>query len=60
MTARQCGALAMTDNGKIWGGATRAERDAAERAAVENCEKRTTHLVPAAQHPVQPLGPVVK
>ena len=42
MTARQCGALAMTDNGKIWGGATRAERDAAERAAVENCEKRTT------------------
>ncbi len=42
MTARQCGALAMTDNGKIWGGATRPERDAAERAAVENCEKRTS------------------
>jgi clan AA aspartic protease (TIGR02281 family) len=41
MTARQCGALAMTENGKIWGGATRPERDAAERAAVENCEKRT-------------------
>jgi len=42
MTARQCGALAMTDNGKIWGGATRPERNAAERAAVENCEKRTS------------------
>ena len=42
MTARQCGALAMTDNGKIWGGATRTERNAAERAAVENCEKRTS------------------
>jgi clan AA aspartic protease (TIGR02281 family) len=42
MTARQCGALAMTDNGKVWGGATRLERDAAERAAVENCEKRTS------------------
>ena len=42
MTARQCGALAMTDNGKILGGATRAERDAAERAAVESCENGTT------------------
>jgi clan AA aspartic protease (TIGR02281 family) len=42
MTARQCGAIAMTDNGKVWGGATRSEREAAERAAVENCEKRTS------------------
>ena len=42
MTARQCGALAMTDNGKIWGGATRPERNAAERAAVENCESTST------------------
>ena len=42
MTARQCGALAMTENGKVWGGATRTERNAAERAAVENCEKRTS------------------
>jgi clan AA aspartic protease (TIGR02281 family) len=42
ITARQCGALAMTENGKIWGGATRPERDAAESAAVENCEKRTS------------------
>jgi clan AA aspartic protease (TIGR02281 family) len=42
MTARQCGALAVTENGKVWGGATRPERNAAERAAVENCEKRTS------------------
>ena len=42
ITARQCGAIAMTDNGKIWGGATRPDRAAAERAAVENCEKRTS------------------
>jgi clan AA aspartic protease (TIGR02281 family) len=42
MMARQCGALAMTDNGRIWGGATRPERAAAERAAIANCEKRTS------------------
>jgi clan AA aspartic protease (TIGR02281 family) len=42
ITARQCGAIAMTDNGKIWGGATRSERADAERAAVENCSKRTS------------------
>ena len=40
MTARQCGAIAMTDNGRVWGGATRSDRDAAQRAAVANCEKR--------------------
>jgi clan AA aspartic protease (TIGR02281 family) len=40
ITARQCGAIAMTEDGRIWGGATRADRTAAERAAVENCEKR--------------------
>lgn len=40
MTARQCGAIAMTDNGSIWGGATRPDRDAADHAAVANCEKR--------------------
>lgn len=39
--ARQCGAIATTDTGKIWGGATRADRGAAERAALENCDKRT-------------------
>src|SRR4051794_12929454 len=42
ITARQCGAIAMTDNGKVWGGATRSERAAAEQAAVENCAKRTS------------------
>jgi hypothetical protein len=42
MTARQCGAIALTENGKVWGGATRSDRAAAERAAVENCEKRTS------------------
>ena len=41
-TARQCGALATAENGKTWGGATRAERAAAERAALDNCEKRTS------------------
>jgi clan AA aspartic protease (TIGR02281 family) len=42
MAARQCGAIAMSDNGRIWGGATRTDRTAAERAAVENCEKRSS------------------
>ncbi len=40
MAAGQCGAIAMSDNGRIWGGATRPDRAAAERAAIENCEKR--------------------
>lgn len=39
---QQCGAIATNESGKVWGGATRPQRDAAERAAVENCEKRTT------------------
>jgi hypothetical protein len=38
--SNQCGAFAMTPNGKIWGGATRPQRDAAEKAALENCQKR--------------------
>jgi clan AA aspartic protease (TIGR02281 family) len=42
MAAGQCGAIAMTENGKVWGGATRSDHETAERAAVENCEKRTT------------------
>ena len=29
----QCGAIAMTENGKIWGGATRPKREVAEKAA---------------------------
>jgi hypothetical protein len=36
-----CGAVATNDDGKIWGGATRPTRDAAESAATENCRKRT-------------------
>ena len=38
---KECGAIAMTENGKIWGGAKRPKRDAAELAAMENCQKRT-------------------
>jgi clan AA aspartic protease (TIGR02281 family) len=41
ITARQCGAIALTDNGRAWGGATRSDREAAERAAIANCEKRS-------------------
>jgi hypothetical protein len=38
---RQCGAIAMTEDGKIWGGARRETRDGAKLAALENCQKRT-------------------
>ena len=41
-TPQQCGAIATNDSGKVWGGATRPKREAAERAAVENCEKRAS------------------
>jgi clan AA aspartic protease (TIGR02281 family) len=37
---RQCGAIALTEDGKVWGGATRAKRDEAELAALQNCQKR--------------------
>jgi clan AA aspartic protease (TIGR02281 family) len=37
----QCGAIAMTEDGKVWGGAVRPKRDSAQLAAVENCQKRT-------------------
>jgi hypothetical protein len=37
----QCGAIAMIPDGTAWGGATRPKRDAAELAAIENCQKRT-------------------
>lgn len=37
----QCGAIAMSDNGKVWGGAWRTKRDAAEAAAMKDCQKRT-------------------
>jgi hypothetical protein len=39
--SRECGAIAMTENGKVWGGAKRDRRDAAELASLENCQKRT-------------------
>lgn len=38
---RQCGSIAMTDDGKIWGGATRDTKAAAELASIQNCQKRT-------------------
>jgi hypothetical protein len=38
---RECGAIAMTENGKVWGGAKRDRREAAELASIENCQKRT-------------------
>jgi hypothetical protein len=38
---KQCGAIALTDDGKVWGGATRPARDAAQAAAVVNCQRRT-------------------
>jgi hypothetical protein len=39
---RECGAIAMNDSGKIWGGAKRGQPAAAELAAVENCQQRAT------------------
>ncbi|MBV9824209.1 MAG: DUF4189 domain-containing protein [Alphaproteobacteria bacterium] len=39
--AHECGAIAMNDNGKVWGGAKRPTKDAAQLAALENCQKRT-------------------
>lgn len=37
----ECGAIAATEDGKVWGGAKRPKRDAAELAAMQNCQKRT-------------------
>jgi hypothetical protein len=39
---KECGAIAMSENGKVWGGAKRDQRAAAELAGVENCQKRTS------------------
>src|SRR5262249_25602846 len=36
----QCGAIALTEDGKVWGGASRAQREEAELAALQNCKKR--------------------
>jgi len=38
---KKCGAIALTDDGKIWGGADRPTKAAAELAAIQNCQKRT-------------------
>jgi hypothetical protein len=39
---KTCGAIALTTDDKVWGGATRDNRPAAELAAIENCQKHTT------------------
>jgi hypothetical protein len=39
--AGECSAFATNDDGKIWGAAKRPKRDAAEKAALANCQKRT-------------------
>ena len=36
-----CGAIATTDDGKVWGGSTRPTKAAAELAALQGCQKRT-------------------
>jgi hypothetical protein len=38
---RECGAIATNEEGKVWGGAKRPRRDAAELAAMQNCQKHT-------------------
>jgi hypothetical protein len=40
---RECAAIAMTTDDHIWGGAKRPRRDAAELAAIESCQKRTSN-----------------
>jgi Domain of unknown function (DUF4189) len=39
---RRCGALATSENGKVWGAAARATRDAAALGALQNCQKRAS------------------
>ena len=38
---RECAAIALTDDGKIWGGSKRPTKAAAELAAIQGCQKRT-------------------
>jgi hypothetical protein len=38
---KECGALATAEEGKAWGGAKRPRREAAELAAIQNCQKQT-------------------
>lgn len=37
---RQCGAIATGEKGKVWGGARRGNKTAAELAAMQDCQKR--------------------
>ncbi len=37
---KECGAIALSENGKVWGGAKRNQRAEAQLAAIENCQKR--------------------
>jgi hypothetical protein len=39
---QQCGAIATGEDGKVWGGAYRDQRPAAELAAMQDCQKRTS------------------
>lgn len=41
-TRRECGAIALTEDGKTWGGARRDSRSAAELKAIEICQGRTS------------------
>lgn len=36
---KQCGAIALSADAKVWGGARRSARDAAELAAMKNCQE---------------------
>src|SRR5436309_15961501 len=38
---RQCAAIALTEDGKVWAGSTRPTKGPAELAAVQGCQKRT-------------------
>jgi Domain of unknown function (DUF4189) len=38
---RECGAIATAEQGSAWGGAKRPRREAAELAAMQNCQKHT-------------------
>ncbi|HZK90161.1 MAG TPA: DUF4189 domain-containing protein [Stellaceae bacterium] len=37
---KECGAIAMSEDGKVWGGAKRDQRAPAELAAMKNCQQR--------------------
>jgi hypothetical protein len=39
---KECGAIALGPDGKAWGGARRDTKDAAELAAMKNCQEHTS------------------